>query len=132
MSTCRTTRGRLGRAWNADKPARSTIIKASGLSTPHDPDRQTANRLRARNWLNEAIVTAALLKLPPGGLRRIAFQPNGSLELTLNGASFRVWDWRYEQVLDWSQSLNNMARVLRCRTPIMLIRRFSTPTTNHC
>jgi WD40 repeat protein len=68
------------------------------------PDRQAGNWLRARNWLNEAIVPVALLKLPAGNLRRMSFQPGGTLALTLNGTNLRIWDWRYEQPLGWSAS----------------------------
>ena len=73
--------------------------------TPNDRDRQVANHLRARNWMNDAAAPAALLQLPNGPLHRIAFQPHGSSVLTLNGTSLRIWDWRYEQALAWTESL---------------------------
>ncbi|MCY2995622.1 MAG: protein kinase [Planctomycetota bacterium] len=76
--------------------------------TPHDPVRQAASRLRARNWLNDSPVPAALLKLPDENLRRLLFQPAGSLLLTLHGTRLRVWDWRNEQALAWTESLTDV------------------------
>ena len=73
--------------------------------TPHDLERQRANQLRASSWLNEAIAPAAVLKLPDGFERRVEFQPHGSLLLTVGGARLRVWNWRNESVLPWSEAL---------------------------
>ncbi|MFN9719427.1 MAG: protein kinase domain-containing protein [Planctomycetota bacterium] len=73
--------------------------------TPHDPDRWQANYLRASSWMDQAITPAALLKLPDGPAQRFAFQPNGPLLLTVSGNKLRVWDWRYEVVLPWSETL---------------------------
>ena len=64
----------------------------AALTTPHDPARTAANRLRARNWLNDAIVPVAMLKLPEGNLERVSFQPAGDLALTLNNHKLRLWD----------------------------------------
>ena len=88
-----------------DSATAASWFANAALLTPHDRKRQAANRLRARNWMNDAIVPAALLKLPNGPLRRIAFQPAGPLLLTLNATSLQIWDWRYEQALAWTESL---------------------------
>ena len=80
------------------------FANAAGL-TPHDPDRLQANHLRARNWLNEAVVPVASINLPNHDLRRIAFRPRGALMLTVSGGSLRVWDWRMEVALPWSSTL---------------------------
>lgn len=90
-------------------PAMAALWFANAaLQTPGDMNRTTANQLRARNWLNEAPVPAALIKLPGGNLRRLAFQPNGSLMLTLNDSSLRVWNWRFAEVIPWSREITDV------------------------
>ena len=73
--------------------------------TPHDPDRQQANHLRASSWMDQAMAPTALLKLTEGLARRFEFHPNGSLLLTVSGNKLRVWDWRNEVALPWSEAL---------------------------
>ena len=81
----------------------------AALTTPHDPARTAANRLRARNWLNDAIVPVAMLKLPEGNLERVSFQPAGDLALTLNNHKLRLWDWRDERARAWSAARSDVA-----------------------
>jgi len=73
--------------------------------TPHDPDRQQANRLRARSWMNQAMMPVARLTLPEGDASRLAFQPNGPFLLALKEGSLRVWDWRNGVTVPWSDPL---------------------------
>lgn len=72
--------------------------------TPHDHDRQIANLRRAENWSIEAMTPVSLLK-PGQDAQRIEFQPGGSLMMTLQQNGLRVWDWRNEVALPWSEQL---------------------------
>ncbi len=76
--------------------------------TPHDPDRQLANRVRAHNWLSKAMVPVGLLKLPSGSRPKMAFQPDGRLLLTWNTSAMRIWDWQLDQALPWTESLSGV------------------------
>jgi WD40 repeat protein/serine/threonine protein kinase len=88
------------------QPAVAALWFANAAAvTPHDPARQAANQLRAASWLNESLVPAAVLKLPEGDAQRMSFQPGGPLALTVSGYRLRVWDWRNEQALFWSESV---------------------------
>ncbi len=107
LADMQTSRG-LQAGKEADAAIAALWFANAALLTPHDPDRQAGNRLRARNWLNDAIIPTALLKLPSGNLRRMSFRPDGTLALTLNGTNLRIWDWRYEQPLAWSASRNGV------------------------
>lgn len=81
----------------------------AALLTPHDSERQRANRLRASSWLNEAMAPAALLEFPDEDVRRFEFQPKGALLLTVSGITLRVWDWQNDEVLPWSERLPDVA-----------------------
>ncbi len=104
LADMQTERGLLAGREGQSATAALWFANAAAL-TPHDLDRQRANHLRASSWLNEAMTPAALLKLPDGESRRLEFQPNGSLLLTVNGPTLQVWDWRNEFVLPWSEAL---------------------------
>ncbi len=78
--------------------------------TPHDPSRQAENQLRARNAMNEAVLPVALRTLPvQGEYTRFEFQPGGAMLLAVHGSNLLIWDWRLDQALPWSESLNGVA-----------------------
>lgn len=104
LADMQTERGLLAAREGQSATAALWFANAAAL-TPHDLDRQGANHLRASSWLNEVIAPAALLKLPDGHARRFEFQPNGPLLLTVSGFTLRIWDWRNEVVLPWSEAL---------------------------
>lgn len=72
--------------------------------TPHDRDRQAANQRRAQTWSDAALVPVALIKAGQD-VTRIAFQPGGSLMMTVQADGLRMWDWRDETALPWSLQL---------------------------
>ena len=80
------------------------FANAAGL-TPHDRARQTANLRRAEAWGRQAMTPVALIKIGKSDARRVAFQPSGSLLMTVSPSEVRVWDWRNEVALPWSESL---------------------------
>lgn len=107
LADMQTERGLLAAREGQSGAAALWFANAATL-TPHDLDRQRANHLRASSWLDEAIAPAAFLEVPEkADLRRIEFQPNGPLLLTV-GSEFRVWDWRNETTLPWSERLHNV------------------------
>ncbi|MFO1043486.1 MAG: protein kinase [Planctomycetaceae bacterium] len=78
------------------------FANAAGL-TPHDRDRQSANLRRATTWSQQAMIPVALLKLSDKDAQRLEFQSNGSLFLTISSGVLRVWDWRNEVAMPWSE-----------------------------
>jgi WD40 repeat protein/tRNA A-37 threonylcarbamoyl transferase component Bud32/tetratricopeptide (TPR) repeat protein len=80
----------------------------SAKVTPHDRTRQQANLLRAQSWMKQAMLPVARLTTPDGNATRLVFQPHGPLLLTIQDRKFRVWDWRNELTLSWSDALNEV------------------------
>lgn len=76
--------------------------------TPHDRDRQHANRLRANAWLNTATVPMARLKSGDEEILQMKFQPKGGLLLTISAAMLRIWDWRNEVTTAWGTGLTDV------------------------
>lgn len=77
--------------------------------TDHDPQRQAANRLRAKNAMNDAVLPAALLpQVGSAEPRQLTFRPQGDLLLSLQGNRLQVWDWEREQSLPWANDLNSV------------------------
>lgn len=76
--------------------------------TPHDRNREQANLLRAQSWMNQAMMPVARLALPDGDASRLAFQPHGPHLLTIKDGRLRVWDWRNEVIVPWSESLGGV------------------------
>ncbi len=80
----------------------------AATQTPHDPSRQQANRLRARNWMEQSYLPVALLE-NPGLERRLEFHPDEELLLSVgNGRAF-VWEWQAERQLEWSREIDGVA-----------------------
>lgn len=80
----------------------------AAVLTPHDRNRQEANQRRAQTWSGEAMLPVALLNV---GLdaRRVEFQTGGSLLMTVDPNGMRVWDWRNELALPWSEQLSSVS-----------------------
>lgn len=75
----------------------------------HDPQRQLANRQRARNAMSCAWMPVALMRHTTPGLGvRIAFQPQGELLTSLNAYRLQIWNWRLEQSLRWADELQDV------------------------
>ena len=106
LADMQTERGFL--AGETDPATAAMWFASAALLTPDDPDRQAANQLRARNWLNQSIVPVALLETPQGSNPRMEFQPQADLLLTINSKGLRIWDWRLEQPLPWTESLSDV------------------------
>ncbi len=90
--------GREGQAANA-----ALWFANAAKLTPHDRERQVANQRRAQTWSGEALLPVAMLKLSSRDVDRIEFQPGGALLLTVSQNGLRVWDWRNEVALPWSE-----------------------------
>jgi serine/threonine protein kinase/WD40 repeat protein len=75
------------------------FARAAGQAAS-DPQRQADNRLRARNWVRDAVLPVGVLSLSQGP-RRIAFRPGDDLLLVQEGMRLVLWDWRQDKVLDW-------------------------------
>ncbi len=73
-----------------------------------DPQRQADNRLRAWNWARNAVlpVGACSLNEVP---RRIEFRPGDDLLLIHAGQRLLVWDWRQDNVRDWSDGKRSVS-----------------------
>ena len=72
--------------------------------TSHDRERRQANQRRAQAWSGEAMLPVALLRAGHDA-KRIEFQRSGSLLMTVDQNGLRVWDWRSEVALPWSEQL---------------------------
>lgn len=107
LADMQTERGFL--AGREKQPAVAALWFANAATlTPHDPDRQRANHLRAASWLDEALVPAASLMTPGSNWDQVFCQPGGSLLLAVGGGHLRVWDWRNNLVLPWSEELKGV------------------------
>lgn len=91
-------------------PATATLWFAHAADqTDHDPQRQAANRLRARNALDQSVLPVALLPQEvPGEPRRLIFRPQGDLLLSLQGNRLQIWNWEREQSQSWSDELKRV------------------------
>ena len=49
------------------------------------------------------MIPVAMLKLSQKDAQRLEFQSNGSLFLTISSGVLRVWDWRNEVAMLWSE-----------------------------
>lgn len=109
LADMQTERGLL--AGREGQSARAALWFANAaVLTPHDLDRKRANHLRASSWLDKAIAPAAFLKVPKNGvIKRFEFQPNGPLLFAVKGKTLRVWHWRNENVLPWSETRQNVS-----------------------
>ena len=77
VADLQTERGLLA-AEQGDSAASMLWFANAATQTPHDPQRQAANRLRARNTMSELPLPLASMRFPVSGVRRrLAFQPQG-------------------------------------------------------
>jgi serine/threonine protein kinase/WD40 repeat protein/tetratricopeptide (TPR) repeat protein len=107
LADMHTERGLLA-AKNGDAATAALWFANAALLAPHDPNRQLANQTRSRNWLQETAVPVARLDVPDGDVRRLLFQPQGELLLTLNAFGMRIWDWELEQSLSWTEQFTGV------------------------
>ncbi len=115
LADIQTERG-LSAAAQGDAAAAMLWFANAAEQTPHDPRRQDANRLRARNWMGEAMLPVASLHFPSHGPhRRLAFQPFGRFLLVFKGTSFLIWDWQSQASLPWPKDLQDVGDV--CWSP---------------
>ena len=106
VADMQTERGMLS-AEQGDSAGAMLWFTTAATQTPHDAQRQAANRLRARNAMNQTVMPVASLRLTkPGMVTRLAFQPCpdciAELLLTVVVGRVEIWNWRTEQVLPWT------------------------------
>jgi eukaryotic-like serine/threonine-protein kinase len=108
LADMQTTQGVLAAERGDAGTALVWFANAAGL-TPHDPNRQRENRLRAVNWMRETTLPIAAIALEQTP-KLAQFQPYGSLLLTLGrGGRCLVWDVRDDAPLPWTDGLTNVA-----------------------
>ncbi len=77
--------------------------------TPHDPQRQRNNRIRATSAMNNSPLPVAVFSCPERAKpERLEFQPGGPLLLSVLPDSFQVWEILNEQPLPWTIGLNDV------------------------
>ena len=107
-----------------DTPTAMLWFANAATQTPHDPQRQTANRLRAQNAMNESVTPVASIasysaftRMRSGEKLRFDFQPDRpsagqsldgqgdirDLLLVVDDGGVQIWDWRSEQMLSWTR-----------------------------
>ena len=94
---------------DGDFAAASIWFAHAATLAPHDAERQAANRLRAKNWLDRSMIPLATFDLRGNSLRKLAFQPNGSLLMMFIGRQLRLWDWRSDEVIAWTRELDQVS-----------------------
>jgi serine/threonine protein kinase/WD40 repeat protein len=73
-----------------------------------DPQRANNNRLRARNWMRQAVLPVAAVHMPCD-IVRVEFQPRGQLLLMLRSlGKVTVWAWREGNRLTWAEELSGV------------------------
>jgi WD40 repeat protein len=65
-----------------------------------DPQRRADNRLRARNWLRDAVLPVRALAVD--GPLTLAFRPGGDLLLVRAPGKLFLWDWPRDSLLPWA------------------------------
>ena len=81
---------------------------ADQSATAEDAAREENNCLRARNWMRQAILPVAALRLP-SDLHQLDFQPRGDLLLVRFGNDeVRLWSWRGGKPLPWAGKLTGV------------------------
>jgi WD40 repeat protein len=85
-----------------------------------DPRRQADDRLRAWNWIRDAVlpVGACSLNLTT---QRIEFRPGDDLLMIQAGQQLFVWDWRQDKVRDWSDGKGNVSAACWSRDGASLV-----------
>ena len=77
----------------------------AATQTPHDQQRQEANRIRARNAWENTMQPVAFLTPKHSDGRRLSFQPHGTLLMSFARESIQLWNWTLEQSLAWADNL---------------------------
>lgn len=97
-------------AGEAGDPARAMLWFASAATlTPFDAARTHENRLRARNWMNEAALPVACRQFTSVDYApRLALQPGGTLVLAVRSSGLDLWDWKHDQVVPWAAGLSGV------------------------
>ncbi len=107
LADMQTQRGLLAAEQGDSADAAIWFVNAAQL-TPHDPDRQEANKLRARNWLDQAMLPVALFDTHNGLSRRLEIQPHGKFVLTLNVGGLSIHNVDDETSLSWPETLSGV------------------------
>lgn len=99
LADMQTERGLLA-AREGDAATAALWFANAAEQTPHDPARTEANGLRARNWLHSTMLPVAAIVIPHEGRpRKVEFQPQGRLLLTLHTSGAAVWDYENQRPL---------------------------------
>jgi WD40 repeat protein len=78
-----------------------------------DPQRRADNRLRARNWMREAVlpVRARLLERHPD---QLAFRPSGDFLLLRAAGRLFLWDCPEDRLLAWADGTHSVSSACWC------------------
>lgn len=106
LADMQTERGLLALEKGDDRTAMHWFASAA-LQTPHDAQRQAANRLRAGAMLDQALLPVAFHTHGRSTMTRMNFQPGGSLLLMCWPNVVRIWDPASETILSWTQKLEH-------------------------
>ncbi|MHB8952099.1 MAG: protein kinase domain-containing protein [Pirellulaceae bacterium] len=107
LADMQTERGLLS-ADQGDAATATLWFASAAEQTPHDPWRTAENRLRARNWMREAVLPIALNTLSEVPFR-FEFQPAGSLLLLGSRTGrFQVWDALQGRKRAWMEAVTGV------------------------
>ncbi len=104
-----TSRGLL--AGERDAPAEAVLWFAAAAeqsASAEDSRRHANNRLRARNWIRQAIVPVAAMSSPTY-VDQLEFQPRAHLLLVRHrNSAVIIWSWRDGKQLPWAETLSGV------------------------
>jgi WD40 repeat protein len=90
-----------------------------------DPQRRADNRLRARNWMRDAVLPVRAFAFGAGP-EQMAFQPSGDLLLLRAGGRLVLWDWPGDRFLPWADGMKPVTSA--CWSPDGASLAVGTPT----
>lgn len=99
------------RAGERDAGAEAALWFAAAAdqsAAAEDSQRESDNRLRAWNWMRQAIVPVAAEQLF-ADLEQLDFQPHGDLLLARSGKGLILWSWQEGKRLHWAEKLVEVA-----------------------
>jgi WD40 repeat protein/predicted Ser/Thr protein kinase len=102
-----TSRGLL--AGERGNPALAALWFATAAEqATSDPQRRADNRLRARNWLRDAVLPVRALAVG-GDPLTLAFHPKGDLVLLRTPGKLFLWDWPRDKLLPWADGTTSVS-----------------------